>query len=160
MQTAIEASVKIAATYLRRYRVGLRELTPFLSEIHEALLREAPPPLQPQHFGPRPRTPAEIQASVTPDTIMSFENGRRFKTLGKHLAIRGLTPDSYRLKWGLPASYPMVATNYTALRSEIARNAGLGRRHRPGAGSETDASSRRNAPRRSGQLRKDAVGRS
>ena len=160
MQTAIEASVRIAATYLRRYRVGRRELTSFLSEIHDALLREVPLLSQPKMFGPRPRTPAEIQASVTPDTIMSFENGRRLKTLGKHLAIRGLTPDSYRLKWGLPASYPMVAANYTALRSEVARNMGLGRRHRPVAGSETDTSSRRNARRRSGQLREDAVGRS
>ena len=70
-----------------------------------------------------------IRKSVTPDYIISLEDGRKFKSLRRHLSSQyGLTPDEYRAKWGLPADYPMVAPNYAAARSALAKTMGLGRK--------------------------------
>lgn len=63
----------------------------------------------------------EIAASVTPDAIVSFENGRRYRSLRRHLNQLGLTDDQYRAKWGLPADYPLVAQSFSDLRSSAAR---------------------------------------
>ncbi|TIW23553.1 MAG: MucR family transcriptional regulator [Mesorhizobium sp.] len=77
-----------------------------------------------------PLNPAvPIRKSVTPDYIVSLEDGKKFKSLKRHLATHhGLTPDEYRAKWGLPADYPMVAPNYAAARSALAKTMGLGRK--------------------------------
>lgn len=70
-----------------------------------------------------------IRNSVKPDYIVCLEDGKKFKTLKRHLMSNfGLTPDDYRAKWGLAADYPMVAPNYTATRSAIAFKIGLGRK--------------------------------
>ncbi|MER9600574.1 MucR family transcriptional regulator, partial [Mesorhizobium sp. M0244] len=70
-----------------------------------------------------------IKKSVTPDYIVSLEDGKKFKSLKRHLATHyNLTPDEYRTKWGLPADYPMVAPNYAAARSALAKTMGLGRK--------------------------------
>lgn len=69
-----------------------------------------------------------IEASVTPDYIVCLEDGERFKMLRRHLRVRyNLSPDEYRAKWRLPDDYPMVAPNYAARRSEVAKRFGLGR---------------------------------
>lgn len=75
-------------------------------------------------------TPAQIRKSITPDGLMSFEDGRPYKTLKRHLSGRGLTPADYRAKYGLPSDYPMVAPNYSAARSAMAKNLGLGQKGR------------------------------
>jgi len=78
---------------------------------------------------PEPSAPAvPIKKSVTPDFIISLEDGKPYKSLRRHLALLGLTPDSYRAKWNLPFDYPMVAPNYTRMRSEIARSMRFGRK--------------------------------
>jgi predicted transcriptional regulator len=69
-----------------------------------------------------------IKKSITPDYIVSLEDGRQYKSLKRHLAGRGLTPEQYRRKWGLAGDYPMVAPNYAKQRSELAKAAGLGRK--------------------------------
>ena len=69
-----------------------------------------------------------IRKTVTPDFLISLEDGRRYRTLKRHLAGRGLTPEQYRAKWGLPPDYPMVAANYAAQRSELAKSIGLGQK--------------------------------
>ena len=72
-------------------------------------------------------TPAvSIRKSVTPDYLICLEDGKRFKSLRRHLAILGMTPEQYRAKWNLPSTYPMVAPNYAAQRSVLAKAAGLG----------------------------------
>jgi predicted transcriptional regulator len=71
-------------------------------------------------------TAAQIRKSVTHGALISFEDGRPYKTLRRHLSTRGLTPDEYRAKWGLPAGYPMVSAAYSATRSELAHRIGLG----------------------------------
>lgn len=75
-------------------------------------------------------TSQEFRRSVTPDHLVAFEDGKRYKTLRRHLATRGLTPQTYREKWGLPADYPTVAPGYAKQRSELARALGLGQQHR------------------------------
>ena len=84
---------------------------------------------------------AQIRKSVTHDHIVSFEDGKPYKTLRRHLTLRGLTPEAYREKWGLPRDYPMTAASYSAQRSELARALGLGqqrRKQRPAAVSEPE----------------------
>jgi predicted transcriptional regulator len=75
-------------------------------------------------------TPAvSIRKSVTPDYIICLEDGRKMKTLRRHLSKAfGLTPDAYRAKWNLPSDYPMVAPNYAAVRSEMAKARNFGKR--------------------------------
>lgn len=80
-----------------------------------------------------PRAPAQAPAvnpkrSVFPDYIICLEDGKKFKSLKRHLALHGLTPDEYQEKWGLARDYPMVAPNYAAQRSELAKASGLGRK--------------------------------
>jgi predicted transcriptional regulator len=73
-------------------------------------------------------TPAQIRKSVTPDALISFEDGKSYKTLKRHLTLKGLTPADYRERWGLPRDYPMTAPSYSARRSELARSLGLGKK--------------------------------
>ena len=78
----------------------------------------------------RPQTPAvPIKKSVFPDYIVCLEDGKKLKMLKRHLQTSyGLSPDAYRTKWGLPRDYPMVAPNYAATRSGLAKRIGLGRK--------------------------------
>ena len=79
-----------------------------------------------------PPTPAvSICRSVTPDYLICLDDGRKFKSLRRHLATLGMTPEQYRAKWSLPSDYPMVAPNYAAQRSALAKNIGFGLREKP-----------------------------
>ena len=79
-----------------------------------------------------PPTPAvSIRKSVTPDYLICLEDGKRFKSLRRHLTKLGMTPEQYRTKWNLPSTYPMVAPNSTAQRSALAKNMGFGLREKP-----------------------------
>jgi predicted transcriptional regulator len=77
---------------------------------------------------PRKLTSKEIERSITPNEIICFENDRGYKSMKRGLATLGLTVDEYRAKWGLPRDYPMVAPNYAAARSNLAKELGLGQR--------------------------------
>ena len=80
-------------------------------------------------------TPAvSIKKSITPDYIICLEDGKKFKSLKRHLRTQyNMSPDEYRVKWGLPADYPMVAPNYAASRSALAKSMGLGQQRRKAA---------------------------
>ena len=95
--------------------------------MHLALVRAPAAAAEPEQ---KPLVPAvAIRKSVTPDYIVSLEDGRKFKSLKRHLAgTYGMTPDEYRAKWGLPRDYPMVAPNYAKARSDLAKRMGLGRK--------------------------------
>lgn len=71
-------------------------------------------------------TPKEMKDSITAEYLISFEDGKSYRTLKRHLAKHGLTPAQYRAKWGLPDNYPMVAPAYSLRRSEMAKSIGLG----------------------------------
>ena len=86
--------------------------------------------------------PVSVKKSVTPDYLTSMEDGRQYRTLTRHLKTRGLTPQQYREKWGLPSDYPMTAPNYSARRSELAKSLGLGQSRRNKA-QESQAKGRR-----------------
>ncbi|MFB0488667.1 putative transcriptional regulator [Methylobacterium sp. OAE515] len=79
------------------------------------------------HSGEERPTAAQIKRSITYDALVSFEDGKPYKTLRRHLTLRGLSPEAYRAKWGLPADYPMTAAGYSDVRSALARSFGLGR---------------------------------
>jgi MucR family transcriptional regulator, transcriptional regulator of exopolysaccharide biosynthesis len=75
-----------------------------------------------------PLVPAvSIRKSITADYLICLDDGKKFKSLRRHIANLGMTPDQYRVKWGLPESYPMVAPDYAAKRSALAKKFGLGR---------------------------------
>jgi predicted transcriptional regulator len=75
-------------------------------------------------------TPAQIRKTITHDALISFEDGKPYKTLRRHLTLRGLTPEAYRAKWGLPRDYPMTAVGYSEVRSAMAKSLGLGQLRR------------------------------
>lgn len=98
--------------------------------VHAALHHQIAAPAADTSEPQKPAVP--IKKSVTPDYILCLEDGKQFKSLKRHLATHhGVTPDEYRAKWGLPADYPMVAPNYSASRSALAKATGLGRKAAP-----------------------------
>ena len=84
----------------------------------------------------KPTPPVPIKKTITPDYLISLEDGRRYKSLKRHLSGRGLSPEDYRRKWGLPGDYPMVAPSYAKQRSDLAKAAGLGRKREAAGGKQ------------------------
>ncbi len=115
----------IVSAHLRKQATPPDALPELIRSVHAAL-RDAGTPAE----AASPQEPAvPVRKSVFPDYIVCLEDGKKLKMLKRHLqASYGLTPDEYRAKWGLPASYPMVAPNYAEHRSDLARKIGLGRR--------------------------------
>lgn len=117
-------TAKIVSAYLRANQVSVTEIPNVMDTIHQAVKN-----LCADNMPTTAQRPAvAIEASITPDHIICLEDGKRFKMLKKHLMSQyGLTPEEYRIKWGLPVDYPMVAPNYAAKRQELARASGLGK---------------------------------
>ena len=100
-------------------------------------------------------TPAQIRKSITPDALISFEDGKSYKTLRRHLTIRGLTAEAYREKWGLPRDYPMTAASYSEQRSALAKSLGLGQQRRKAAPKAAEAAETvSDKPKHAGRPRK------
>jgi predicted transcriptional regulator len=112
--------------YVANNPVPVGDFLRLLQDVHATLQAfEAPSPAPAQ---PAPEPPIPIRKTITPDAIISLEDGKPYKTLARHLKNRGMTPAEYRAKWGLPLDYPMTARNYAAQRSELAKANGLGKR--------------------------------
>ena len=125
----IELAVDIVAAYVSNNSVPSSELPGLIEVIHSALSRLVG--AGQTMSGPAEKvTPAQIRKSITKDHLVSFEDGKPYKTLRRHLTLRGLTPEAYRAKWGLPRDYPMTAASYSEQRSELARALGLGQQRR------------------------------
>ncbi|MFZ3182308.1 MAG: MucR family transcriptional regulator [Methylocystis silviterrae] len=125
----IELAADIVSAYVSNNSVPAGELPGLISEVYSALLRvgvgSAAVPAEP----PKPAIP--VKRSVTNDYIICLEDGKKFKSLKRHLRTQyGLSPEDYREKWGLPADYPMVAPNYAKARSNLAKQMGLGQQRR------------------------------
>ena len=123
--STIELTAEIVASYAANHQVSLGDLPSLICSVYGALTGE--PEAESPPAVPR-LTKAQIRKSLTPDAILSFEDGRGYKSLRRHLAKYGLTPASYREKWGLPTDYPMVAPAYSEERSALAKRLGLGRK--------------------------------
>ncbi|WP_062213090.1 MucR family transcriptional regulator [Aureimonas sp. AU12] len=128
----LEQTAEIAAAYVSNNHLPREEIAGFIVSIYATLGTLGKQP-EPAPTSDEPLVPAvPIRKSVNPDYLICLEDGKRFKSLKRHLlTYYGLTPDAYRRKWGLPADYPMVAASYAAKRSELARSFGLGRKAKP-----------------------------
>jgi predicted transcriptional regulator len=115
----------IVAAYVSRNAVDAAELPSLIDQVHTAIadLRDRSAQGGAQWTG---ASAEKVEASIRHDGLISFIDGRSYKTLKRHLTAHGLTPERYRLQYGLPADYPMVAPGYAARRSEIARAIQLG----------------------------------
>jgi len=123
----IELAANILSAFVSRNSVPRAELSALFEGLHASLKRLADGEVAPPVV--EPPTPAvSIRKSITPDYLICLEDGKRFKSLRGHLTTLGMTPDQYRVKWKLPSDYPMVAPNYAAQRSALAKNLGFGLR--------------------------------
>jgi predicted transcriptional regulator len=126
----LKQTTRIAAAYMVNNQVPASDIAALLHTVHSTLVTLGQPM---QTEAPAPLTPAvPIRKSVTPEYIVCLEDGKRMKMLKRHLrSAYGMTPDEYRTRWGLPHDYPMVAPDYAARRSRLAKDIGLGRRREP-----------------------------
>jgi predicted transcriptional regulator len=125
-QNSAELATEIVAAYVSNNSISSSDLPGLISSVYASITGLGSPAATPEAAKPVP--PVSIKKSITPDYLISLEDGRRYKSLKRHLAKHGLTPTEYRTKWGLPQDYPMVAPNYSAQRSEMAKSLGLGRK--------------------------------
>ncbi|MUT27353.1 MULTISPECIES: MucR family transcriptional regulator [Mesorhizobium] len=122
----IELTADIVSAYVSKNPVPIASLPELIESVNSSLSKIGQPaepekPAQPPAVNPK--------RSVFPDYIICIEDGKKFKSLRRHLDVHfGLTPDEYREKWGLKSDYPMVAPNYAAQRSALAKSSGLGRK--------------------------------
>ncbi|MFN4272710.1 MAG: MucR family transcriptional regulator [Aliihoeflea sp.] len=122
----VELTARLVGAYVGAQPLPRSELTELIRDVHARLDQLK----KPSPAAPVPAVP--VNSSIHPDYLVCLEDGLRFRTLKRHLAVsHGMTPDQYRAKWNLPASYPMVAPNYSRLRSSVARRIGLGGKNTP-----------------------------
>jgi predicted transcriptional regulator len=126
-RTLIELTTEIVGAYVLANSLAASDLPGLIHGVHQALTGAGQPVAAPEEADVK-ATSGQIRKSISPDTLISFEDGKPYKSLKRHLSTRGMTPDDYRAKWGLPKDYPMVAPNYSAQRSALAKTLGLGRK--------------------------------
>jgi predicted transcriptional regulator len=120
----LDLTAHIVANYVGNNASPVGDLPALIKSVHAALAGVSAP----QAAAPEPKSPAvPVKRSITPDAIICLEDGRKFKSLKRHLRTKyNLSPEEYRAKWGLPKDYPMVAPNYAEARSALAKSMGLG----------------------------------
>lgn len=122
----LELTADVTAAYLSNNPTASADIAGVVRTVHDALAnlgRELPPGSASSVERP---SAAAIRKSITPERLISFEDGRPYRMLRRHLKTFGLTPEQYRQKWDLPADYPMTAPAYSERRAELARKFGLG----------------------------------
>jgi len=125
----IELAADIVSAYVSNNSVPANDLPSLISDVHAALLRVTSGGINLVSEAPKPAVPAK--KSITKEYIVCLEDGRKFKSLKRHLRTQyNMSPDQYREKWGLPPDYPMVAPDYAKARSNLAKQMGLGQQRR------------------------------
>lgn len=121
-------TAEIASAYVSRNALPTEQLPNLMAEIHRALaaLDGAAQAVEEVAVAAVRPSPAQIRRSVQPEALVSFIDGKSYKTLKRHLAKHGLTPAAYRQRYGLPVDYPTTASEYSERRSRLAREIGLG----------------------------------
>jgi predicted transcriptional regulator len=125
----IELTAEIVSAYVSNNTVPASEIPGLINQVHAALVRVS------GKSGDAPAEPLKpavsVKKSITPEYIICLEDGKKFKSLKRHLRTQyNMTPEQYRDKWDLNADYPMVAPNYAAARSQLAKQMGLGQQRR------------------------------
>jgi len=125
----IELTAEIVSAYVSNNTVSAGDIPSLINQVHAALTRVS------AKSGDTPAEPLKpavsVKKSITPEHIVCLEDGKKFKSLKRHLRTQyNMTPEQYREKWGLSADYPMVAPNYAAARSQLAKQMGLGQQRR------------------------------
>jgi len=125
----IELTGDIVSAYVSNNSVPASDLPGLINEVYNALVRVGSSAAVVPAEALKPAIP--VKKSLTDDHIICLEDGKKFKSLKRHLRTQyGLSPEDYREKWGLPADYPMVAPNYAKARSNLAKQMGLGQQRR------------------------------
>ena len=126
---ALSYASDIVTAFVSRNAISASELPALIRNVHAAIagLSAAPAPAELVAETVEKASAAQIRKSITADAIVSFLDGKPYKTLKRHLTTHGLQPHTYRQRFGLPDDYPMVAPNYAAQRSALAKQIGLGR---------------------------------
>src|SRR5271166_827538 len=123
----LEIAAEVVAAFVSNNPLPRGELPALIQTIHDTLARLSAGVENSTPKEEEPKEPAvSIRKSVTPEYLICLEDGKQFKSLKRHLAAHGLTPEQYRAKWKLPSDYPMVAASYAATRSAMAKAIGLG----------------------------------
>jgi predicted transcriptional regulator len=122
----IELTADIVAAFVANNSLPIADLPSLIQSVHAALEKLASGSVISALLEEKKEPAVSIRKSITPDFLVCLDDGKKFKSLRRHLSTLGLTPDEYRAKWSLPADYPMVAPNYAAVRSEMAKRIGLG----------------------------------
>jgi predicted transcriptional regulator len=126
----LEHTTSIVAAYVSNNTVQKEHIPALIADTFGSLARLNRPEIEPEKLAPA----VPVKRSVQPDYIVCLEDGKKFKSLKRHLMSHyNMTPEDYREKWGLPVDYPMVAPNYALARSTLAKQMGLGRREAPAA---------------------------
>ena len=122
----IEMTADIVSAYVGNNSVSTTELPSLIAAVHRALSGVST--TQPEAAPEAPKEPAvPVKKSIAPDFLICLEDGRKFKSLKRHLRTKyNMSPEEYRAKWSLPKDYPMVAPNYAKARSDLAKQMGLG----------------------------------
>ena len=125
-----ELTADVVSAYVSNNSVPMGELSNLIAEVHRALgSTESGGEAGSAAPAERPKPAVPVKKSITPDYIICLEDGKQFKSLKRHLSSKySMTPEEYRARWNLPPDYPMVAPNYAAARSKLAREMGLGRK--------------------------------
>ena len=125
----VELTAEIVSAYVSNNTVVATDLPGVIHNVFDALSKASSASGAPAREELKPAVP--VKKSVTPEYIICLEDGKKFKSLKRHLRTQyGMTPDQYRAKWNLAADYPMVAPNYAAARSQLAKQMGLGQQRR------------------------------
>jgi predicted transcriptional regulator len=127
---SVELAAEVVAAFVANNPLPRSELPALIEAMKSAIegLGKGLGGSEPQVETKPPAVP--IRKSITPDYLVCLEDGKRFKSLRRHLRLHGLTPVQYREKWSLPSDYPMVAPNYSTERSALAKKIGLGQTRR------------------------------
>ena len=147
-ESLVTLTGSIVAAYVSNNKISVSELPDLIRSVYESFSRAGQSAAQgPNELSAKPAV--SIKKSITPDYLICLEDGIKLKMLKRHLRTHyGLTPQQYREKWGLPSDYPMVAPNYAAKRSLLAKQIGLGAKRGAAAGrtSESDGKTAADKP--------------
>jgi predicted transcriptional regulator len=132
---ALAMTGEIVSAFVSNNSLPLAELPTLIQSVHTGLVKIISGADTPPERKPEAAPAVSVRKSITPDYLICLDDGRKFKSLRRHLGALGMTPEQYRAKWNLPSDYPMVAPNYAAQRSELAKKIGLGQ-FRKGGGAK------------------------